>query len=735
MHHADAGGGRRLTRRSFADAASRQLLCNDGSEAGFYLSEGDGSNSLVLLYQQSGGWCWDRASCDKRPEWYTGNSRWESTKAPGGIFDSALFAGATQVYLPYCSSDAWMSEMGFHANFSKWFRGRAIRDAAVDELVAAGLLGSAHRLVFAGVSAGGRGAMATIDSLGERLASLGMPPPFGVLDGVAYQDVPPLNSWTPLAEQCERVWRALQVEPPAHCTAQFPAREAWKCIMGTYALPRLASEFLAVTFLYDSYQLGNLGYMYGQVTAVDFAYAEWFRMLNEKTNADVYAAGNSAFGPACYEHGAGGDTWFSIKVGGVSADDMLRDALRGDYANVVDRHDHVDTNPTCPKFTEVAVSPPVEGARLHGEGGWCAGEPYSRLDAQAGIMSYSDCEAACFAADECAYFSSGNGFVGSSLPPALSSALAVASRVVDALSVQPPRGCLLFAAAPCDLVSGAPFSRLYATYARVSIVRGYTEVPASHCDSGLVLESAKGATFEECAATCDHRPGCTHLSYSDTPLSDPTPIFSRGQSTPFEPAGVRCLLFGACDPTSTSPGAFNTSYRLYAKGEHEFGLYHSGAQCDGGAEAETRVDTLESIETLHECRQLCAAEPECRFLSYSPGGGDGLGGRCLLHSACWRDRIIVEANFSVSWKAGHSASPADAAFSRERAARLWEEPHALLSQQPARVAAGPASSLPPFGMAGVAAGATAALAGLIFLASAARVRMSALGSRVQPQQH
>mmetsp|Transcript_18022 Transcript_18022/g.53441 ORF Transcript_18022/g.53441 Transcript_18022/m.53441 type:complete len:425 (+) Transcript_18022:88-1362(+) len=261
MHHADAGGGRRLTRRSFADAASRQLLCNDGSEAGFYLSEGDGSNSLVLLYQQSGGWCWDRASCDKRPEWYTGNSRWESTKAPGGIFDSALFAGATQVYLPYCSSDAWMSEMGFHANFSKWFRGRAIRDAAVDELVAAGLLGSAHRLVFAGVSAGGRGAMATIDSLGERLASLGMPPPFGVLDGVAYQDVPPLNSWTPLAEQCERVWRALQVEPPAHCTAQFPAREAWKCIMGTYALPRLASEFLAVTFLYDSYQLGNLGYM------------------------------------------------------------------------------------------------------------------------------------------------------------------------------------------------------------------------------------------------------------------------------------------------------------------------------------------------------------------------------------------------------------------------------------------------------------------------------------------
>ena len=42
-------------------------------------------------------------------------------------------------------------------------------------------------------------------------------------------------------------------------------------------------------------------------------------------------------------------------------------------------------------------------------------------------MSYSDCEAACFAADECAYFSSGNGFVGSSLPPALSSALAVAS--------------------------------------------------------------------------------------------------------------------------------------------------------------------------------------------------------------------------------------------------------------------------------------------------------------------
>ena len=165
------------------------------------------------------------------------------------------------------------------------------------------------------------------------------------------------------------------------------------------------------------------------------------------------------------------------------------------------------------------------------------------------------------------------------------------------------------------------------------------------------------------------------------------------------------------------------------QGEHEFGLSHAGAQCDGGAEAETRVDTLESIETLHECRQLCAAEPECRFLSYSPGGGDGLGGRCLLHSACWRDRIIVEANFSVSWMAGHSASPADAAFSREGAARLWEEPHALLSQQPARVAAGPASSLPPFGMAGVAAGATAALAGLIFLASAARVRMSALGSR------
>lgn len=77
----------------------------------------------------------------------------------------------------YCSSDAWVGDVArSDATFGLAFRGQRIISATLSSLVTNHGLGSTagQRLLFAGCSAGGRGAMFTIDYVPAILHDLGV---------------------------------------------------------------------------------------------------------------------------------------------------------------------------------------------------------------------------------------------------------------------------------------------------------------------------------------------------------------------------------------------------------------------------------------------------------------------------------------------------------------------------------------------------------------------------------
>jgi len=87
------------------------LVCNDGSPAGYYLYTTGSSDWVIGL--DGGFWCFDQYSClwrAKNQQYLTSSTKWPNQRSMGGIFDTNVtknprFAGANKVLVGYCSSD------------------------------------------------------------------------------------------------------------------------------------------------------------------------------------------------------------------------------------------------------------------------------------------------------------------------------------------------------------------------------------------------------------------------------------------------------------------------------------------------------------------------------------------------------------------------------------------------------------------------------------------------------
>lgn len=173
--------------------------CSDGSAASFYVREGiDGDTGRWVIHLQGGGGCTDEASCHDRwcgsdgiePDGYTAaqmSNDWNGDGTPdrpehawvlgisANLPATNEFATWNHVYVPYCSSDAWMGradgvDLG---DFRVDARGhtilRAVRSmlrnpgwTAADGYVVPDL-DLADEVLFTGTSAGGLGALQNAD--------------------------------------------------------------------------------------------------------------------------------------------------------------------------------------------------------------------------------------------------------------------------------------------------------------------------------------------------------------------------------------------------------------------------------------------------------------------------------------------------------------------------------------------------------------------------------------------
>ena len=188
------------------------------------------------------------------------SSSWSQQESLSGIFEpgpSNPYSGANFVYIFYCSSDAWIGDVGASAATGGFaFRGQKIIAATIADLVATKGLTSAADVVFGGCSAGARGATVMLDYVGAMLpqgARLR-----GLLDSGLWVDVEaPDTDAVTLQEQTQQAYAMIQPQAviPSECAAQYSGAEAWKCIYASYRLPFVKTKYIINAAQFDSFAM------------------------------------------------------------------------------------------------------------------------------------------------------------------------------------------------------------------------------------------------------------------------------------------------------------------------------------------------------------------------------------------------------------------------------------------------------------------------------------------------
>ena len=262
-------------------------VCTDGSPAGYYYAPATTSASAHtwIVHLRSGGMCYSEVSCRERCWNFNSNSNYsvarklcsshsweESITVPNGLMSAdgdPLLAHAHKVHLRYCTSDAhWGDAEAFDspAGGLMQFRGSVVVEAMLADLVARHGLGSGHEgardtMVFAGNSAGARGAMVHLDYVPQMLQSAS-----AHVDVVGFLDSP---MWLDMDVCCGESSLSLPnrtrlvhayvntTRLGVECAAAWPLAEQWRCLLAEYRLPFLASKFVVVASLHDTYLLGQ----------------------------------------------------------------------------------------------------------------------------------------------------------------------------------------------------------------------------------------------------------------------------------------------------------------------------------------------------------------------------------------------------------------------------------------------------------------------------------------------
>eukprot|EP00802_Teleaulax_amphioxeia_P016616 Tamp_16739.p1 GENE.Tamp_16739~~Tamp_16739.p1 ORF type:complete len:446 (+),score=97.56 Tamp_16739:138-1340(+) len=327
----DWGAKETLRKVELDGARYPRAVCNDGSRGAYYVHHNPESTTW-LVFLQGTGWCWDKASCEQRalesPHTYHSSQQMAATRETGGIFspDAARspFATANKVYVPSCSSDAFLGDVGADENEVGWhFRGQELLRATLSDLQQSSESGRAlaagDTLYWAGCSSGARGALFTYEYVPDMLpegVSL-----YGIFDSPLWLNVKPLNPrQTPLELQIQSVLSLTRADARlgGACQDAFPdAADHWKCLMAEYRAALIQQPYLLIASQYDSALLKkNLGkhnllpfpgmwsdFYEPPYNNWQLNYADMLRSRTVRVLAEVKDKSPSAiFSTACYGH-------------------------------------------------------------------------------------------------------------------------------------------------------------------------------------------------------------------------------------------------------------------------------------------------------------------------------------------------------------------------------------------------------------------------------------------------
>ncbi|XP_034253699.1 uncharacterized protein LOC117652715 [Thrips palmi] len=323
--------------------SNRNVTCNDGSPAGFYIRRSHGSRKWIIFLE--GGWyCYDTWSCHHR--WLRlrhlmTSAQWPDVRHVGGILsqtpeENPYAWNANHVLVPYCSSDSWSGATPpgpapdpSSATFS--FMGSLIVQEVVRDLAAMGLHNDSH-ILLAGTSAGGTGVMLNVDAVQDLVRGpLGMPHVCvrGLVDSGWFLDRAPFSpdgpygpnrpnalSASDAVRQGMSLWRARM---PSACAAHHRA-EPWRCYFGYRLYPTIRAPLFIFQWLFDEAQMtaDNVG---APVTKQQWDFIHKMGDNFRTTFKNVSAV----FAPSCIAHTVlTKRDWASVRIDRVSLPSALR---------------------------------------------------------------------------------------------------------------------------------------------------------------------------------------------------------------------------------------------------------------------------------------------------------------------------------------------------------------------------------------------------------------------------
>ena len=244
-----------LSLRYLNDTGAR---CLDGSPGGYYYRRGVGvdASKFMLIFIGS-GWCTSLQSCTARAMTaYGGSASWSKTIHGFGIANSSSernpdFHRWSTAYIGSCDGAFYLGDRPQPTASGLHFRGRAIADATVDDLVRWEGLGSASALILTGESSGGLAAALSVDRIASMLP--GVRDVRAVADAAFFLDRPRCGGdRASLASIAELA----RMNTTLGCDAWALG---WKCASLPHALRTIAAPVFLTQSGFDYSQLGSDG--------------------------------------------------------------------------------------------------------------------------------------------------------------------------------------------------------------------------------------------------------------------------------------------------------------------------------------------------------------------------------------------------------------------------------------------------------------------------------------------
>lgn len=308
----NANGASVLNLHKFDTRQFPHAVCNDGSPSGFYFQAATTHPNRWVLHLEGGWWCWDDATCGGRAKSSPGmvsSLTWPSTRTPGGIFnvDPSRFpewSGVNLVYMPYCSSDAWVGDGVGNVNGTSWqFRGRAVVEAVFMTLFTGLKTNQPQEVLFSGCSAGGQGLLYNVDNARSIVSSLTLPGLRfkGFADsGWMMNMASTVNPTTEIHTQFRKGW-ALWKPRKSDCS-MANAVDPHYCLFSPNAIGYISTPTMIQSSAYDSFQIPydccGVPFKNDQLASQAASIAHASRVAMKQ----LIHAPNNAFMPSCFTH-------------------------------------------------------------------------------------------------------------------------------------------------------------------------------------------------------------------------------------------------------------------------------------------------------------------------------------------------------------------------------------------------------------------------------------------------